>query len=65
MHIDGKTLHVPFESIDTDKVEVQCNDEGCALVLDDGNPHNDVYLGVDHVNKFSGMPIALPKHELD
>ncbi len=42
LQVDGQTIVVDHDEIDTNKVEVACNDEGCALILDDGNPHNDL-----------------------
>lgn len=37
-----KVVTAPFDEIDPDKVELACNDHGCALILDDGNPYNNV-----------------------
>lgn len=40
---DGENLLVPIHEVDPKSVELQCNDhEGCYLVPDDGNPHNDL-----------------------
>ena len=36
-----------MDSIDEEKVELACNDHGCALIPDDGNPTNDIH--VDHI----------------
>lgn len=44
IQIDGRTIKAPFEGIDVDKVELACNDEGCVLIHDDGNPYNDIIL---------------------
>ena len=40
----GKTIVVPIDRIDPDKVELACDDDGCALIKDDGNPHNDIIV---------------------
>ena len=42
IQIDGKSIVAPMEHIDVTKVELACDDEGCALIPDDGNPYNDV-----------------------
>jgi len=42
LQVDGQSFIVPISEIDPDKVELACNDDGCALIEDDGNPHNDV-----------------------
>ena len=42
LQINGKSIVADFDEIDADKVELACNEDGCALVLDDGNPHNDL-----------------------
>ena len=42
IQIDGKSIVAPMEHIDTTKVELACDDYGCALIPDDGNPHNDI-----------------------
>lgn len=39
---EGNAYLAPMDAIDTDAVELACNDEGCALVPDDGNPDNDL-----------------------
>ena len=31
-----------MDKIDKDKVELACDESGCALIPDDGNPHNDI-----------------------
>lgn len=31
-----------MSSINPEAVELACDDYGCALIKDDGNPHNDV-----------------------
>lgn len=40
---------MPIDSIDTDKVELECDGEACYLVPDDGNPLNDIVPG-DHTH---------------
>lgn len=42
LNVNGETIFAPIDSVDTDKTELACNDEGCALILDDGNPYNDI-----------------------
>ena len=32
----------PLKDIDVDKVELACNNDGCVLTPDDGNPQNDI-----------------------
>ena len=44
LQIGDETIVAPFDKIDTNKVEVACNDEGCALVLKDGILDNSYYL---------------------
>lgn len=44
IQIDGRTIKANFNDIDVDKVELACNDEGCVLIHDDGNPYNDIIL---------------------
>ena len=41
---DGQSFVAPIDQIDPDAVELACNDEGCALIPDDGNPYNDIVL---------------------
>ena len=38
----GDAFLAPMSSINPDAVEPACNEDGCALIKDDGNPHNDV-----------------------
>ena len=40
--VDGENLLVPKDAIDPTKVELECKDDKCYLVPDDGNPHNDI-----------------------
>lgn len=43
IQVNGNTYIVDHDEIDTNKVEVACDvDDGCALIPDDGNPHNDI-----------------------
>jgi len=42
IQLDGSTHIVPMNAIDPNKVELACDDSGCALIPDDGNPHNDI-----------------------
>lgn len=43
-HHKGETFAVPFDEIDADKVELKCFDDGCALVVNDKNPNNDLHV---------------------
>ena len=42
LQANGKTIIAPMNKIDLNKVELACNDDGCVLIPDDGNPNNDV-----------------------
>ena len=42
VQVKGESLIVPMDKIDTKKLELACNLDGCALIPDDGNPHNDL-----------------------
>ena len=39
---NGNVIVVPVSEIDPEKFELACDDTGCALIPDDGNPHNDI-----------------------
>jgi hypothetical protein len=40
---NGETFLAPIDAIDPNAVELACIDgRGCALIQDDGNPHNDI-----------------------
>ena len=39
---EGNAYLAPMDAIDPEAVELACNTDGCALVPDDGNPHNDL-----------------------
>ena len=39
---DGVSRIVSMEDIDIDKTELACDEDGCVLIPDDGNPHNDI-----------------------
>ena len=41
---NGETYYAPIEQVDPDKVELACTLDGCVLIPDDGNPHNDIVL---------------------
>ena len=41
---DGQAFHAPIDKINPEAVELACNMDGCALIQDDGNPDNDVYV---------------------
>ena len=45
---EGQTIIAPIMNIDADMVELACNDDGCVLIPDDGNPHNDVIAVNQH-----------------
>ena len=40
----GESMIVPMDQIDPKEFELACIDDGCALIQDDGNPHNDIVL---------------------
>ena len=44
IQIDGQSHVVPMDKIDAEKVELACNDDGCALIPDDNNPYNDIHV---------------------
>ena len=56
IQVDGETIIAPLSSIDPSKVELACDDTGCTLIPDDGNPHNDIHPGHSHhgVEDFHG-----------
>ena len=41
---NGQSFFAPMDQVDLDAVELACNDDGCVLIPDDGNPHNDIIL---------------------
>ena len=41
MH-EGNAYLAPMDAIDPTSVELACNNDGCALIPDDGNPANDI-----------------------
>ena len=41
---NGETYYAPIEQVDPDKVELACTADGCVLIPDDANPHNDIIL---------------------
>ena len=41
---NGEAFLAPISAINTDKVELACDDTGCVLIPDDGNSHNDIYV---------------------
>ena len=47
---DGEAFLAPIDSINPDAVELACNEEGCALIKDDGNPANDITPPVNHAD---------------
>lgn len=48
IQLNGETHVAPMDSIDPDKVELACDDTGCVLIPDDGNPHNDLIPRESH-----------------
>ena len=46
LQVDGESIIAPISKIDADKVELACNDFGCALIPDDGNPLNDIRVDI-------------------
>ena len=48
-----------MDAIDPFAVELACNDDGCVLIPDDDNPHNDII--VNNEKKDSGAKnVAIP-----
>ena len=41
---DGESFLAPMDKINPDAVELACNQDGCVLIKDDGNPLNDVIV---------------------
>ena len=41
---EGQAFLAPINAIDPEAVELACNEEGCALIKDDGNPDNDIHV---------------------
>ena len=44
MQANGQSFTAPLDQIDPSKVELACNDDGCVLIPDDGNPENDIIM---------------------
>lgn len=42
IQVGEHSVTAPFHKIDKEKVELACDEYGCALIPDDGNPHNDI-----------------------
>ena len=38
----GAAFLIPIDEIDTNMVELACNDKGCALIAVDSDPTNDI-----------------------
>ena len=36
IHVDGQTVYEDIQNVDANKVELACNDQGCALVPNSG-----------------------------
>jgi len=64
LQADGKTYIANINEIDASKVELACNDDGCALIPDDGNPHNDVFVDgmLDYQDHAQQEPEQLSTH---
>ena len=61
VQIDGKTYEAPMSEVNTDMFEVACDDHGCVLIPDDGNPHNDLIPD----QKSQPAPYVMaPQHDL-
>mmetsp|Transcript_15720 Transcript_15720/g.18664 ORF Transcript_15720/g.18664 Transcript_15720/m.18664 type:complete len:124 (+) Transcript_15720:1129-1500(+) len=45
---NGESFIAPISEIDPDAVELACDDHGCALIPDDGNPYNDIIVESTH-----------------
>lgn len=58
IQVNGQIFHAPMDKIDVDKVELACNDDGCVLIPDDGNPNNDIVMECpDHHRDANGVHI--------
>ena len=44
IQLNGESHVVAMHKINVDKVELACDKKGCALIPDDGNPHNDIHV---------------------
>ncbi len=44
IQFEGESILAPIDQIDPSTVELACNEEGCCLIPNDGNPHNDIIL---------------------
>ncbi len=44
IQFNGESILAPIDQIDPVTVELCCNDDGCCLIPNDGNPHNDIIL---------------------
>ena len=55
---EGQSFVAPIDQIDPNAVELACNDDGCALIPDDGNPHNDII-----VDDKGQAPASQPAHQ--
>ena len=44
INVDGETYLHDMQNVDVRSLELACNDEGCALIPDDGNPYNDILV---------------------
>ena len=49
IQVNGEAIVAKFDQVDTSKVELVCNDKGCALIPNDDNPFNDLIVQ-DEVN---------------
>ena len=54
LQANGESILVPLGAIDPSKTELACDEDGCVLIPDDGNPHNDIHVG-DHSHE---LPLA-------
>ena len=62
IQVDGYSHVVPFHEIDPDMVELACDDEGCALIPDDGYAGNDLELIKDHGSNNYGEQYVEPSY---
>jgi hypothetical protein len=44
VQVDGDSYKVDHEDINPYAVELACDQQGCALIPDDGNPYNDIVV---------------------
>ena len=63
IQVDGQSIIAPMDHIDPDKVELACDDTGCALIPDDGNPYNDIIVNDSYAAPMQSSYIDQPYYE--